>query len=367
MTLQRLPAAAVEESTFSMDLAPLSGFDTSIDWLANITTPPSLGFDELIDRPSLIKQIEEDDTVMTGDIYMPRVHYVAVRMKTWSAMFAQRSTTPFIHRSFFSGVGGGGHGAVGCEESEDVMLEALSTCALYATGNRENGRAVFELVRRKATRLVEGKGDGKWKGPGELLASLQALLLYQIIRLFDGDIRLRADAEVDAVVQVRWTVELLKYFRPLRQLDTMVDQFMAYDKEMGLAKRIGWQEWVFDESVRRTILTSYMIQGVYSFLKEGMDPVCGRVEKLSFTAQKELWEAPSEFHWNDVWTKKSPCEIRMSQWENDAANICVDDFDELGVIMMVTLKDLDLTAEWLGKENLVRYGLDLESMNKYLR
>lgn len=48
-------------------------------------------------------------------------------------------------------------------------------------------------------------------------------------------------------------------------------------KFLRLAKRIDWSKWAFDESIRRTILTSYMIQGFYSFLKEGMDPGCGRV------------------------------------------------------------------------------------------
>jgi len=356
-TLQGFTAASNGDSAFAMDLTPISNFDTSIDWFGNIMTSPSLDVDEFVDCSSLAKQIEEDTTVMTGEIYMPRVHYVVSRIKTWTAMFTQRSTTPFIHRSLFSGV----------EGSADMTLDALSACALYAAKNKENSRAVFEYVRRKARRLTTERGERKWKEPGELLASLQSLLLYQIIRLFDGDIRLRAEAEIDATVQVRWTVELLKYFRPLKSLDMATDQLMPYGGELGLTETPNWRNWVFDESVRRTILTSYMIQGVYSFLKDGWDPVCGKVEKLSLTAQKELWDAPSEFHWDGVWTKKPSYEIRISQWENDAADITVDDVDELGLIMKATLKDLDLTAQWVGKENLVRYCLDWESMNKYMR
>jgi hypothetical protein len=188
------------------------------------------------------------------------------------------------------------------------------------------------------------------------------LLLYQIIRLFDGDIRLRAEAEVDAVVQVRWTVELLKYFRPLKASGDGVDGMEGVE-----GPKMDWQEWLFDESVRRTILTSYMIQGVYSFLKEGMDPVCGKVDKLSFTARAELWEAPSEFRWNDAWAKTPPYEIRISEWDTDAAGIGLGECDELGLIMMAVIKDLDLTTQWVGNENLVRCGLDCESTKRYIR
>jgi len=356
-TPQGFAAASNGDSAFAMDLTSISNFDTSVDWFGNIMTSPSLDVDDFVDRSSLAKQIEEDATVMTGEIYMPRVRYAVSRIKTWTAMFAERSMTPFIHRSLFSRV----------EGPEDVTFDALSACALYAVRNKENNRAVLEDVRRKAKRLITEKGETKWKEPGELLASLQTLLLYQIIRLFDGDIRLRADAEIDAVVQVRWTVEILKYFRPLKTQEMALDQLMAYDAQLCLTKPPDWRDWVFDESVRRTVLTSYMIQGVYSFLKDGWDPVCGKVEKLSLTAQKELWEAPSEFHWNGIWTEKSHFETRISEWENDAAGISVDDVDELGVVMIATLKDLDLTAQWVGKQNLVRYGLDWESTNGYLR
>ena len=356
-TFQGFTADSNGDSAFAMDLTPISNFDTSIDWFGNIMTSPSLDVDEFVDRSSLAKQIEEDSTVMTGEIYMPRVYYVVYRIKTWTTMFTQRSTTPFIHRSLFSRA----------EGSTDMLLDALSACALYMAKSKENSRAVFEDVRRKARRLTSERGERKWKESGDLLASLQSLLLYQIIRLFDGDVRLRAEAEIDAIVQVRWTVELLKYFRPLKALDVATDQLMAYGGELSLVKRPDWQDWVFDESVRRTILTSYMIQGVYSFLKDGWDPVCGKVDKLSLTAQKELWDAPSEFHWNGVWTKKPSYEIRISQWENDAAGMAVDDVDDLGIIMTATIKDLDLTAQWVGKENLGRYGLDWGSMNKYLR
>jgi hypothetical protein len=66
-----------------------------------------------------------------------------------------------------------------------------------------------------------------------------------------------------------------------------------------------------------------------------------------------------------LWEEKLPYEISDSHWANVVATITSDDSDDLMVIMMVMLKDLDVTAQWLGKNNLVPFGLDWSSISHY--
>jgi hypothetical protein len=360
------PNVAGGEDSWSKDLTSVSSFDPSIDWLAEMTTRSSVDFDRIVGPSFVIDHIQEDSTNKLWGLYKPGVSYSASRIKCWPAMFAQKGTTPFIHRNWIAQVERGGRGS-----TEDVMLDALGACALYAAKNEENRGAVVQDVRRKVRILIDGRRQWKKHGLLELLVSLQALLLYDIIRLFDGDIRLRTEADADNEVLRNWTEELTKYLKPLKSLDPIADQNMVFEEELDGLNAKGWRNWLIDESVRRTILTSYIVQVNYSFLKGRMESDCEGDAHITFTGRKALWEAPSEYHWNVLWTEKRPCEIIASWWASGdsnitAFNLTADESDEFVVIMMAMLKDVNLTAQWLGEANLVRYSLDWESMKKYV-
>ncbi|KAF2093259.1 hypothetical protein NA57DRAFT_48841 [Rhizodiscina lignyota] len=329
----------------NLDFNPSFALGNEMNWYADATMYADV--DDVIMPSSLAKEIEEDNSIMSGQAYMPRVYYAAALLKKWPAGFAQRRTNPFIHKELLS------------VKTSEMILDALSACALYSTKNAENQTFVFEVIRRKAKALVD-RQDIPFATPSELLVTTRCLVLYQIMRLLDGDIRSRAEAEADALVQVRWTVELLKHFKPLKT--ALMDPLFGIESQI---ENSNWMFWVFDESVRRTILTSYMLQGVYSFMRHGMDPVCGKVEKLSFTGQAELWEAPSEYHWRKTWDQKPRFELRVSQWSTDAAGMSVEQSKELGLLMTALMDDVDGTAEWVGEDNLQMCGLDWESVKKY--
>jgi len=101
-------------------------------------------------------------------------------------MFYKRGQTPFLHRHLYS------------EHRSQVIQDVLSACALYCGKNVANETLVYQDISRKAWDLA-GK-QILLQSPLNMLAYTQALLLYQIIRLFDGDIRQRADAESHELV-----------------------------------------------------------------------------------------------------------------------------------------------------------------------
>ena len=283
----------------------------------------------------------DDDYVTTGAIYQSRVLFASEQFKTYPGMFYRRGQTPFIHRHMYD------------EHIPTVIYDALSSCALYCGKNKDNESLVFGDISRKVRQLIGGMQPAFFS-PVDHLASVQALLLYQIIRLLDGDVRQRADAESDEAVLISWNEQLQGRSQP----PSLSSQLEISSESQGPMTTSSWQDWILSESIRRTVLTSYMLQGVYSFLKLGHDKVYGKVNKLSFTAQSALWNAPSEFYWREALKNRDHLEVTIGQCGDAINSAQPTDFEELGVMILASYKGMDITSERLGKEHLARYGLE---------
>ncbi len=325
-------------------------------WLSTFANDPEWGLD--IQWPSLevgslsewapmstVSDTEEirgnvasvsDPVDTTGAIYSERVQFVSLQLKRYPEMFYKRGQTPFLHRYLYS------------ELTSPEIQDVLSACALYCGKNRDNETLVYQDISRKAWDLAGKKV--LLQCPMKMLAYTQALLLYQIIRLFDGDIRQRADAESHELVLRGWTEQLQARLQQLPSTEGAVNPANA-------DKSPSWKDWIYQESCRRTILTSYMLQGVYSFLKFGYDNVSCKVNNLSFIAQAALWNASSEYHWREVCKEKQHFQVTIREWDTAMNGIMPNDLDELGIVVLTGLKGLDITRQWLGRENLERWGL----------
>jgi hypothetical protein len=365
-------ATALVSTTLSNDqdhqatgLMSIDSLDTCNNWLADAENLPTIDFDDFIIRSPTAAQAGD---VRVEDLqrYESSVRYTINRMKGWPAMFAKRGSTPFIHHTLSSlhGSQGGRSDGNAHFKPEDVMLDALSACALYTSRNGENGRAAIQDVRRKAKALSSMMLSEMYHPPAELLALMQALSLYQIIRLFDGDIELRAEAEADRALQGQWTDELMKYLTPITR-QGMVSNTTSSVRVPTPANPKDWRQWIFEESVRRVTMVSIMIQQSYASMKHTSVP-CTHTDEVWYTVQNFLWEAPSEYHWGVIWTEEPRYEACASRWDCLETHLKGDTCDDIFVILMVLMRGLDSTAQWLGKENLVRFGLDWNSMRSYL-
>jgi hypothetical protein len=72
-------------------------------------------------------------------------------------------------------------------------LDAYAACALYLAKNEKNSESVFRYIETNVGILLDTPEAVK---PIEQLACAQSLLLYQIIRLFDGDVSLTLGLEL---------------------------------------------------------------------------------------------------------------------------------------------------------------------------
>lgn len=88
--------------------------------------------------------------------------------------------------------------------------------------------------------------------PESNLIELQVLLLYQIIRVFDGDASQRANAERHFDVLDSWTIRLHKGY---------------YEAEQSRPSYSCSRHWILLESIRRTIMMSIFLRDLHRAMK----------------------------------------------------------------------------------------------------
>jgi hypothetical protein len=115
----------------------------------------------------------------------------------------------------------------------------------------------------------------------ELVAATQVLIMFLIQHALDDR---SAARPIDLVFKllVKWRAIL----------------WTSATSRMPQRSLTPWQSWVLAESVRRTILMSYLLEGTYSARKNGW--CCHQlfVEALPFSAQGRLWLAGTPEEWS---------------------------------------------------------------------
>ncbi|KAM0563587.1 hypothetical protein ACHAPJ_001311 [Fusarium lateritium] len=278
---------------------------------------------------------DEGGPIITGSMFQARTEYGGRRIAAQALALAQNGQTSFIH-----------HTQAGASA---VLQDALAVCALNAMTNPANMSIIKTEVARRAALLIDAVEKVLAHSSTvelDLLPPVQALLIYQCIRLFSTrDITQQAQAERDLVHLSSWSAKLQQKILP----------FSATED---------WMDWVRQESIRRTVLFVEFLIGVYRFLKFGWDSAEGKVAHLGFTAQAALWEAKSAAEWKRVWAKSPRLELIVSSFIRDTEHAIPDDFEELGMLIRATFTGLEAFEEWLGgdKETLKKWGLREENM-----
>ncbi|KAI9148995.1 Transcription factor gsfR2 [Paramyrothecium foliicola] len=210
--------------------------------------------------------------------------------------------------------------------------------------NEENAGLIRSEVARRTARLISAMQMASTSNPTveiDLLPPVQALLIYQCMRLFSDNVSERLQAERDELWLRSWTARLRMY---LRSLD-------------GAAEC--WVSWVRAETIRRTVVTAETIVGLGTFLKQEWENVEARLRTLEFTAQAALWDAKSAVEWKAAWARRPRLEVRLVDLARAMQESLQDDVDDLSIIVHATHLGLDALEEWLGGDRsaLVKWGL----------
>lgn len=161
------------------------------------------------------------------------------------------------------------------------LQDVYCVCAAYLSKSTTNQNLVFHILSNKVDGLVSLRQSNYGSFEDEL-ASVQALIIYQIIRLFDGDIRQRGTAEAQFQLLDAWVMQL----RLRSEFDLPPS-----------TQSSPYRNWLFIESVRRTVLMSILLRAIYYAIKNGFCDTVSDMAGLPLTVRGELWEAKSEGEW----------------------------------------------------------------------
>ncbi|KAH7077382.1 hypothetical protein FB567DRAFT_148993 [Paraphoma chrysanthemicola] len=265
-----------------------------------------------------------------------RVEHVVRRFTPIPSIFVSQAQTFFIHRHFFQ------------THAFPALQDVLSICALYTLKTPATQSFVFQTVQHKAQALIASTTPALLDTK-DLVAATQALVLYQIIRLFDGDIRMRAQAELDEPILMSW-IDHLRSIQCHTLLLASPDSPLTLDStapESPLdANSMSWDTYLLTESLNRTLITGYMLRGVYSFLCLGRDSPQNM--SLRITLQTALWHAQSEVGWRRAGEEKERLGFNVTKWEEGMKKALPGDMEELGVLIMVMLWGKEKAGVWLG-------------------
>lgn len=121
---------------------------------------------------------------------------------------ATMNASPFLHCYLYR------------DHTPACILSCFSTSVLYTNRTPATTAMVMRAIDRAVKDLLstETGGGGGATMPVEKLARTQALFLFQIIRLLDGDVTLRAQGERDIRLLEVWLNDLCKVRENLRDL-----------------------------------------------------------------------------------------------------------------------------------------------------
>lgn len=227
-------------------------------------------------------------------------------IRSFPQMFARSRKTPFIHQCLYDAY------------LPNAIQDAFAVSAGYCTKTAETEDMSLRILEAKAASLVDQVNQAT--PLEELLASIQALILFHILQLFDGDIRQRSIADRNMDTLRAWTTRLKVQAEDLRPAAS-------------------WQEWIFAESIRRTVIFSTLLDGLYSVLKVGY---CTKVKELSmlpFDPRAQVWNHNTRTAWFAEYSQMGSDVVLYGDfsmaWENGRVLGELDEFQKLILVPCV--------------------------------
>jgi hypothetical protein len=285
------------------------------------------------------------------------VHFIVQSLRGYPGIFAKDNYTPWMHRYLYK------------DQMPYSMRSCFAVSGLYSNMTSSNKTSVFRVL---CQHLSELKRQQLATTPHEKLARTQALFLYQIICLFDGDLTLRSNADRDMPLLQDWIDELCKIRENLRTPESMVNVDARgrpnppRSWEVGTLKRLqflspalltDWSKWwIFSESVRRTIVMAYAFLGLWGVMCKnndgkplsfafhqitpiklrGKDAIFGAWKYLHcWTLSRPLWEAPSSFDFFQIWKNKAHHVIDNFEFGSFIETGEVENVDDFSKLLMV--------------------------------
>ena len=270
-------------------------------------------------------------------------------LQSWFERWASTGSNPFIHARLYTA------------NFPACVQVAHATMASYIHRTPANSDIIFQVVEDRSNDLLQENGavldtfdDEKWTDREEQdvdlfaqLARLHALTVYQLIGLFDGDIRSRYVAEGQMAVRESWAAKLLESAaKTLSNTHAQATDLVAGSPWSSSYSQHQWYLWILSESVRRTYLVASSISCIFSALQKRWSTCVGGI---MFTNRQGLWDATNAIEWEKQCLRGNVAFLQRFECASFFEDAKPADIDEFGTAMMDMTFDRDLLGEWRNK------------------
>ncbi|UPX14244.1 uncharacterized protein EKO05_0004733 [Ascochyta rabiei] len=218
------------------------------------------------------------------------------------------------------------------------LQDAHASCALYNARNDINTDFVARHIMSRVDELIAVPLP---TDATEILAQAHALMLYQIMLVFGGDVQHYSHAEV--LVPLLEAVDNLLLHLSTQQTDP-INELSLYPSA---AMRAVWKSFVFRETLRRTILSLFQFLALCRLLR-GQFGSC--TNELSHgnkvTLSAHLWSATTAFDNAVAWNEKKHFLVHDLDFTDVLRDARPDDIDSFGRTMLVGLQGIDDFKGW---------------------
>ena len=220
--------------------------------------------------------------------------------------------------------------------------DAYACCSLYMSKTEVNAPVIMSLFEDRIRDLLSSSEPTTIR---EILARTHALILYQIMRLFDSDIRSQGKAEAlfstleASILALMRTIYVPSLTGPSDLLPLSMDPIIEF-----------WESWVLQESARRTVILTYYFIQIYKILQGKVPVQCdgklGIYEDHAWYLSAHLWNAQSAFDFAVAWAEREHFVVHNLDFSSVLLNAQPDDLDMFGRMLLVTILGLDEARAW---------------------
>ncbi|KAL1851078.1 hypothetical protein VTK73DRAFT_9547 [Phialemonium thermophilum] len=196
-------------------------------------------------------------------------------LKSYPLMMLRHDTLPpFIHPSFLTS-------RIVDRDDMEPLINCISVMRMISAGFAGSRKLFWKTVRLECERICdEHLAFNRW----ELLAAMQAVAMYILIRLDEGETE-------------------YNNFDPLfvRSVITLSNRFnsseIMHPPNASASQEVEWKDWLFEESKRRLCVIYQVLNLLIYFEPADMCKLQPELVLAPLPAKKQLWEAGSEHHW----------------------------------------------------------------------
>ncbi|KAL9057554.1 MAG: hypothetical protein Q9162_002287 [Coniocarpon cinnabarinum] len=284
------------------------------------------------------------------------LEYAVPIIRDWLAQWVQGDCNPFIHHELYR------HRFPSCIQDAYMAL----SCYLHRT--RANEQTVLRIIYDKATQLVAQHAPNSTTTPPEApsvdssthdpfihLARSQALLIYQLISLYDGNTVLRDLAETHIPVLRDWLHNAILHASETSDLGTYLTPSASSPSNVSFAEaptlqvhteswqQTTWHAWILSESLRRTFLVASAAQGIYLSHFDGIAHCLGG---MMFTSRRGFWDAPTAAVWLSRCKEVYGGLVRLTEMEKLFETLEPRELDDFARVMLGVTFGAERVGAW---------------------